>query len=99
MRSRVGDIGDYLEKGSNLGQRERKYAKTWGGGDHVRGQKSLQIHFYCIFLYLLQFISTPLSFLCTSKVATDQRIRNFNVLRTVLFFVLLFRHFLVFEMQ
>ena len=41
-------MGDHLKKSSNFDQRERKYANTWSGGGHARGQKSLQKHFYCI---------------------------------------------------
>ena len=47
-RTREGNIGDHLTKGSIFEQRDRKYADTWGGGGRARGQKSLQKHFYCI---------------------------------------------------
>ena len=47
LRNKEANIGEHL-KTANFEQRERKYAKTWGGGGRARGQKSLQKHFYCI---------------------------------------------------
>ena len=52
LRNKEVNIGEPLKKGFNFEQRERKYANTWGCGGRVCGQKSLQSHFYCIFLYL-----------------------------------------------
>ena len=47
-----------FKKSSNFEQRESKYANTWGGRGRVRGQKSLQKHFYCIpFVYNVFFHS------------------------------------------
>ena len=46
--NKEANIGDYSKNSSNFEQRERKYANTWGGGGHARGQKSLQKHSDCI---------------------------------------------------
>ena len=54
---------------------------------------------FLFLLYLQQFVSTPLSLLYASKVATELWIHNFTILRTVIIFVLIFRHFLIFRMQ
>ena len=51
-RNKEANIGDHLKKDSNFEQRERKYAKTWGGGESARGQKSLQNTSIVFFLYL-----------------------------------------------
>ena len=88
----------FLKKGYNFGYRVLKYANMWGGGG-ARGQKLLQFHSYCILLYLKQLFPNPLSLFHTFKVATDLRIRNFTVLRTVTRFVLIFREFLALKMQ
>ena len=48
LRNKERNIGDQLNKGSNLEQRERKYGNTWGGGGRARGDKSLQNHFHLI---------------------------------------------------
>ena len=69
--NKEADLRDHLEKGSKFEQQERIYAITWGGGGRARGQKSLQKHLYCIFLYLQEIVSTPLSLLCASKAATE----------------------------
>ena len=50
-------------------------------------------------LYLQQFVSTPLSLLCASKVATELCIRDFTIFRTVIIFVLVFRQLLIFRMR
>ena len=51
--NREANIVDQLKNRSNFEQRERKYANTWGGSGHARGQKSLQKHFYGIhFVYI-----------------------------------------------
>ena len=42
---------------------------------------------------------TPLSLLCTSKVATEMRIQKLTVLRNVINFVLSFRQLLIFRRQ
>ena len=70
-RKKEANIGDHLKKGSNFEQRDREDAKTWGGGGLARGQKSLQKHFFVFLLYIEQFVSTPLSVLCFSKVVTE----------------------------
>ena len=44
-------------------------------------------------LYLKQCVSTPLSILCASKVATELRMHNCTVLRTVTISVLTFQNF------
>ena len=51
------------------------------------------------FLYLKQFVSTPLSLLCASKVATELWIHDSTIFRTVIIFVLIFRHLLIFRMR
>ena len=58
--------------------------------------KSISIVFL---LYLQHFVSIPLSFLCASKVATELRIHNVTVFRTLIIFVLIFRQFLIFRMR
>ena len=50
-------------------------------------------------LYSIQFVSTPLSLLCASKVATELWIRDFTILRNVIFFVFIFRQLLIFRMR
>ena len=50
-------------------------------------------------LYLQQFISTPLTLLYASKVATELWIRDFTIFRTVIIFVLIFRPLLYFRMR
>ena len=50
-------------------------------------------------LYSDHFVSTPLSLLYASKVATELWIRDFTIFRTVIVFVLLFRQLLVFKMR
>ena len=51
---------DLIEKATNFGTGECKYAKTWGGGGRARGQRWIQIHTYrYFFLYLKQFVFTP----------------------------------------
>ena len=66
-----------LKNGSNFGTRERKYAKTWDGGGRARGHKSFQFTSSVLVLYLQLIVFTPLSLLCSSKVATEMRIHNF----------------------
>ena len=50
-------------------------------------------------LYLQQFVSTPLSLLCASKVATELWIHDFTILPTVLIFAIIFRQVLIFRMR
>ena len=50
-------------------------------------------------LYLYQFVSNPISLLCTTKVATELRIHNFTVFRTIIIFVNIFREHLVRDFQ
>ena len=50
-------------------------------------------------LYLQQFVSTPISLLCTTKVATRLRIHNFTVFRTIIIFVDIFRELLIRDFQ
>ena len=50
-------------------------------------------------LYLQQFVSTPLPILCVSKVATELRMHNCTVLRTVTIFVLTFLLLLIYRRQ
>ena len=50
-------------------------------------------------LYLQQFVSTPLSLLCASKVATELWIHDFTIFRTVIIFVLIFRQLPFFRMR
>ena len=50
-------------------------------------------------LYLQQFVSTPLPILCASKVATELRIHNFTIVRTIIIFVISFRQILILKMQ
>ena len=50
-------------------------------------------------LYLKQFVPTPLSLLCASKVATKLWNHNFTIFRTVIIFALIFRQLLVFKMR
>ena len=54
---------------------------------------------FVFFLCLQQFVFTPFPLLCTSKVATELRIHNFTVFRTVIIFVLIFRPFLILRMR
>ena len=51
------------------------------------------------FLYLIQFISTPLSLLCASKFATELWIHDFTIFRNVIIFGLIFRQLLIFRMR
>ena len=51
------------------------------------------------FLYLQHFVSTPLSLLCASKVASELWIHDFSIFRTVIIFVLIFRPFLNLRMR
>ena len=46
---------------------------------------------FVFFLYLWQFVSTPLSLLCASKVATELWNHNFTIFRNVIIFVLIFQ--------
>ena len=71
LRNKEANVGDLLKNSFNFEQRERKYANTWGGGARLRGQKSFQKRFYCIFLYIQEIVSIPFSLLCASKVATE----------------------------
>ena len=89
----------HSKKGSNFEQRERKYANTWGRGGRARSQQSLANHFYCISSHIKHFISTPFSLFCAPKVETELRTRSFTLFRTVINFVLTFRHFLIFKMR
>ena len=51
-----------------------------------------------VFLFCLyQFVSTPLSLVCASRVATELRIHSFTVFRVVLMFVVIFRQVLFFK--
>ena len=50
-------------------------------------------------LYSQHFVSTPLSLLYASKVATELWIHDFTIFRTVIIFVLIFRHILIFGMR
>ena len=50
-------------------------------------------------LYLIQFVSTPLSLLCACKVATELWIHNFTIFRTVIIFVSILRQLLIFKMR
>ena len=57
-RKKEANIGDHLKKALKFEQRERKHAKTWVGGGHARGQKSLQNHpncFFCLYNNLFSF--------------------------------------------
>ena len=84
---RDANIEEYFKKGSNFEQQERKYANTWGSGGRARGHKSLSK--ITSIMFLLCFFSFP-------KVATEQRIHNFAVFRTVITFGVCFWHFLIF---
>ena len=68
------------------------------GGGRAQGQKSLQTQFSRFGLVYI-FGSTPFSFLCTSKCATERRSHNIPVSRTVSIFTLNFRLFLTFRLQ
>ena len=50
-------------------------------------------------LYLYQLVSTPLSLLCSFKVATELWMRDFIMFRTVIISVLSFRQFLIFTLR
>ena len=64
LRNREANIADYLKKGSNFQQRERKYANTWGGSGQARGQKPFQKHFYCIpFAFITNCFHSTFTFL------------------------------------
>ena len=50
-------------------------------------------------LYSIQFVSTPLSLLYASKVATELWIHDFTIFRNVIIFGLIFRQLLIFRMR
>ena len=50
-------------------------------------------------LYLQQFVFTPLSLLCASKVATELWIHDFTIFRTVIIFVSIFRQVIIFQIH
>ena len=52
-----------------------------------------------LLLYLKQFVFTLLSLFCNFKVATELRIQNFTVFRTVPIFILIFQQFLFFRVH
>ena len=80
-----------FKKGSFLGNESA--ANTWGDGGRARGQKLLQTLSYSIFLFLYQVISTPLSILCASKVATELRFHSFTLFWIIMIFYNLLDNF------
>ena len=66
-------IGISSEKKDASDTRQRKYAYTWDGGGHARGQKSFQIHFFCIRCGYMTFSFHSVSLLGASKGATELR--------------------------
>ena len=55
--------------------------------------------FFVIFLYFKKVVFTLFSLLSTSKDATEVKVLNFTVFRTVIIFVINFRQLLVFRSQ
>ena len=96
-RNKQANIGEHLKNRSNLGCQSVNML--------IRGvvaavrvvkihSKSTPIVFV---LYLQQLVSPPLSLLYASKVATELWIRDFTIFGTVIFFVSIFRQFLIFR--
>ena len=53
---------DLFKKGPIFGMRQRKYAKTLGGGRRAQGHKSFQFHSFCIIFVFITIFSLRFHF-------------------------------------
>ena len=96
-RNKEANIGDRLKK-ALIWSSESVSMLTRGVVTAARVVKNQSQGTSVVFLLCLKkFVSTRLSLLWTSKVASELWYQNFNNFRTVTMFVLSFRQFLIFN--